>query len=233
MLNFYSCGCTSDDDVSALSRCEEHGTHLVATVRDQVQKPRSFRVDNLRIRHHSLDETLATISEKKIKFDLICSYPEHTPLYAYNQLESGWTKTVNPLMGKLYDALHDDGHLVFVVEQALLARILFDCTMSGFCLNSISVVSSLVPIEPYHANWPEFYVYKFAVLFSKHGSGSKLPEYMRLSRLHIRLRKKFRPNRVLETSCIHAPFLHIASNTIGVCENYNRYEKLKRELCQD
>lgn len=232
MLNFYSCGCTADGDIPVLSRCGEHNGYVVAAVRDKVLKRASFRVDDLRIRHHPLKETLATIREKKIKFDLICSYPEHAHLYAYNSMDEGWRLRVNPQLGELYDSLTNDGHLVFVVEQTLLARVIYDCLMHGFCMNSVSVVSSIIAYEPLHEKWPEFYVYKFAVLFSKSGTDAKLPSYMRLSKLHLRLKKKFRPRRVLETSCIHTPFLHIAPKTIGVCEDYNRYSKLKRELCK-
>jgi hypothetical protein len=177
-------------------------------------------------------ETLDALKEKNITFDLICGYPEHGDFFAYNALESGWAKRSVPAIPKIVDALTEDGHLLLVIEQALLSRVIYDCLMVGLHLNSVSIVSSKIAYEPYHEKWPEFYVYKFAVLFSKEHSDTMLPEYKQLAKLHKTVKRLLEPRRVFDISCIHTPFLHIASQrTLGVCENYNRYSKLKRELC--
>lgn len=233
MLNLYSCGCIQHGDVPVLSRCEKHNCYLVGTLRNKVAKRRSFRVDDLRIRHHPLSETLETLQEKRIRFDLICSYPEHDPLHAYNALESGWHTSINPMFVELNNVLAPEGHMLLVVEQTLLAKVVYDCLLSGFTLNSISIVSSPAAIIPLHVNWPEFYVYKFAILLSKKGSGITLPGYLPLAKVHKRLKKLFEPRSVLDTSCIHNSFLSIADKTIGVCEDEKRYIRLKRELCKN
>lgn len=234
MLNFYSCGCTSRGDVHILSKCEEHGGFIVALQKDQVNKVRCFTSDcGIRIRHQNLQDVTAACVEKEIRFDLICSYPEHGAFYAHNALlEDGWRRKINPVMGDLYTLLKNKGHLLFVVEQTLLARVLYDCIMAGFHLNSITIVSSTVMMEKHHEQTPENYIYKFAVLFSKSGTDFTLPEYSRFSEL-ADLLSELEPKRLLETSCIHTPFLKIATKTLGVCENYNRYVELKRKLCSN
>ena len=231
MLNLYSCGCTVAGDVPILSRCSEHNTFIVSALVDKVGKRRSFRVENKRIRHYPMREALESFNSKNIKFDLICGYPDHNPLHAYNALESGWSILRNTEFDDLYLALKSDGHMLLVVEQTVLSRTLYDALLAGFNLNSVSIVSSPTPILPLHKNWPEFYVYKFAILFSKNGSSVKLPDYMRLSKVHVKLRKLLQPKRLLELSCIHKPFLQIADENIGICEDLDRYTNLKRELC--
>lgn len=233
MLNFYSCGCTSRGHVPITARCGEHNGYIVALQKDQVTKKRSFRSDGIHIRHHPLSDVTEACLEKGITFDLICSYPEHGSFYAHDSLvENGWRRKLNPLMPDLYSVLREDGHLLFVVEQTMLARALYDSLMAGFVMNSICIVSSTIAFEPIHEKIPEMYTYKFAILLSKNGSDFKLPDYARLADLPSLL-KKLKPRRVLETSCIHTPFLHIAPKTLGVCENYNRYVEIKRKLCQN
>lgn len=232
MLNFYSCGCTAIGDVPILSRCGLHGGHVVALVKDQVNQIRSFRSGDIRIKHKPLPAVIADCRSKNIAFDLIAAYPEHASFYAHDSLvEKGWRRKINPLIGDLHSLLTDDGHMLLIIEQTLLARALYDCFMSGFELNSVTLVSSVIAHEPYHKLWPEFYVYKFALLFSKHGEGLQLPEYVPMSKLHKHL-EPLRPKKLLELSCIHPPFLHLADKTLGVCENYSRYVKLKAQLCE-
>lgn len=233
MINFYGCGCSVIGlNVSPVSRCEEHGRPYVSSIRNKVSKPRAFKSDELRIRHHSLDATFAAIREKQIKFDLICGYPDHDPIYSYNALEPhGWPIVQNPLFAQMFNSLTDEGHVLLVIEQTVLARVLYDATMCGFKTNSISIVTCLKPMMPIHTNWLEMYVYKFAVLLSK-GTEHKMPRYMRMPKIHIKLRKKFQPRKVLDISCLHKPFLRIAPKTIGVCEDESRYLELKRKLCQ-
>lgn len=230
MLNFYSCGCTARGDIPILSRCGEHNGHVVALIKDQVVQRKSFKVDNLWVKHQPLKEVLNNCIDKKILFDVVCSYPEHGSFYAHDALvEDGWRRKINPILPDLYSILKDDGHLVFIVEQTLLARLLYDGLMAGFTINSVSITSSLIAYEPYHTYFPEMYVYKFAVVFSKLGGEFKLPEYIAMSKIHRKVRK-LKPDKLFETSCIHTPFLSIAKKTLGVCENPLRYFKLKKGI---
>lgn len=230
MLNFYSCGCTAQGDVPAISRCAEHNGWIVATVKNEVTKKQMVKANGTTLAHAPVEEVLQKCIERKMHFDLICSFPEHAVFYAMNSvLQDAWRQKINPIMPLLYQCLSKKGHMVFIVEQSLLARLLYDGAMAGFEINSTTLISSSIKEEPlYKQKFPELHVYKFAVVFSKGGKYS-LPDFLPLRKLARRL-ARLEPRRVLDISCIHTPFLELGERRVGICENYQRYSKLKREL---
>lgn len=237
MLNVYSCGCTAVD-VPILSRCAEHDGHVVVVSRSDV--PREQRASKMSedrqlvYLYDSLSGGLSRLRDESV--GLVFTYPDHFPFAAREALGSKeYMEFPDLYFRECKRVLRKDGHIVLFVEHFVQAAVVYAARMSGFIVNSVSLVRMKIKSEPLSPTFlNDFHVYKSCIVLSRSGSAGNIKlGNVSLSKSYKLIDKLYNGGLILDTSCIHSPFALVAkqhAKTVGIVSDNARYKALLRSM---
>lgn len=233
MMNVYSCGCTARN-VPILTRCSEHNGHVVVLSNSDVPRNRRASVlssdRKLAVLYDSLLGGMSRVKSESV--GLIFTYPDHFPFVAREAVvTSAFLEFPDMFFPECSRVLRDDGHIVLIVEHHILSSVVYCASCSGFNVNSVSTVRMEIKDEPHSQDFlNSFYVYKACVVLSRKKSGSKKKMGNVELRNAQRVAEKFHTGGlILDTSCIHYPFVLASreiAKTIGIVSDHARYKSL-------
>lgn len=237
MLNVYSCGCTARN-VPVLSRCETHNGYVVVVTNGDV--PRSSRASRkskdgrMVILYDSLLGGMGRLRDSSV--GLVFTYPDHFPFAARDSVETQAFQDFPDLyFPECRRVLKDDGHVVLIVEHNILSSVVYCGVKAGFKVNSVSTVRMKIKDEPFSQDFlNSFYVYKACVVLSPRKSESRLKVGNVELRNAQKLAEKFHTSGlILDTSCIHYPFVFASkkiAKTVGIVSDNARYKSLIKRM---
>lgn len=235
MLNVYSCGCTALD-VSVVSQCEEHGGYVVAATEDVVpqsnRKAFMTKDKSAILFYTNLLEGMRKLSAGST--GLIFSYPDHFHFYTREFVATeAFRDFPDRYFPECRRILRKDGHIALIVEHTILSSVVYCARLSGFKLDDYFLVPMYISdLSLKHSFVDKYATYKAALVFSRNGESSnkKCANLKGFERHALSLHHK---GLILDTSCIHYPFLVKSSKkskSVGIVSNYKRYTALKQKL---
>lgn len=234
LLNVYSCGCTALD-VPPLSRCKTHSGHVVAAAANFAGPRRSFLSDDKRVAilYDSTVEGMRRLKDASV--GLIFSYPDQFLFTVRSLIDpASFLHFPDTYFPECRRVLRPYGSAVLIVETFALSAVVYCAHMAGFRVDSTSVVRLPIIDEPLVSDFVnEYYVYKACVTLSLRNSPSSGQVRDMSLKSSPRLIDRLYPGKglILDTSCIHYPFVMSArktAKTVGIITDLRRYRAMRR-----
>lgn len=236
-LNVYSCGCTAMD-VSVVSTCDEHGGYVVSATDDVIGRSdrRSFMTKDKSSILLYADVLGAMRKLKDSSVGLVLSYPDHFFFYVRSLTnDKAFRDFPDSYFTECRRILARDGHIVLVVEPAIITSVVFCAAMSGFQIaNQFLIRMRIVDHVETDKDSIGDNGYRAVLFFSRTGQDIE-HEVRTVKDVRSAALSLHKSGLILDTSCIHHPFVVSArkkAKTIGIVSGRRRYEALKSRLAK-